>query len=88
MEKFTKITNMAFNLDELDNSNNLEDGRPSNTLFTYYVTSYNEFTHFEPHTPQYKKLTNDMITSLTLRITDQNNNIITNGPGTTVVLHI
>ena len=45
-EKFTKITNMIFNLDELDNSNNLEDGRPSNTLFTYYVTSYNEFTHF------------------------------------------
>ena len=63
MEKFTKITNMIFNLDELDNSDSLEDGRPSNTLFTYYVTSYNEFTHFEPHTPQYKKLKNDMITS-------------------------
>ena len=88
MEKFTKITNMIFNLDELDNSDNLEDGKPSNTLFTYYVTSYNEFTHFEPHTPQYKKLKNDMIISLTLRITDQNNNIITNGPRTTVVLHI
>ena len=88
MEKFTKITNMIFNLDELDNSDNLEDGRPSNTLFTYYVTSYNEFTHFEPHTPQYKKLRNDMVTSLTLRITNQNNKIITSGPGTTVVLHI
>ena len=35
--------------------------------------------HFEPHTPQYKKLKNGMITSLTLRITDQNNNVITNG---------
>ena len=57
-------------------------------LFTYYVTNYNEFTHFEPHTPQYKKLKDDMITSLTLRITDQNNKIIANGPGTTVVLHI
>ena len=34
-EKFTKITNMIFNLDELDNSDNLEDERPSNTLFTY-----------------------------------------------------
>ena len=88
MGKFTKITNMIFNLDELDNSDNLEDGRPSNTLFTYYVTSYNEFTHFEPHTPQYKKLKNGEITSLTLRIMDQNDKIITNGPGTTVVLHI
>ena len=87
MEKFTKITNMIFNLDELDNSNNLEDGRPSNTLFTYYVTNYNEFTHFKPHTPQYKKLKNGEITSLTLRIMDQNDKSITNGPGTTVVLH-
>ena len=38
--------------------------------------------------PIYKKLTNGEIVSLTLKITDQNNNIITNGPGTTVVLHI
>ena len=87
-EKFTKITNMIFNFDELYNGNNLEDGRPSNTLFMYYVTSYNEFTHFEPHTPQFKKLKNDIITSLTLRIMNQNNKIITNGPGITVVLHI
>ena len=49
-ETFTKITNMIFNLDELDNSDNLEDGRPSNTLFMYYVTNYNEFTPFRtPH---------------------------------------
>ena len=88
MEKFTKIANVIFNLDELDNSNNLEDGRPSNTLFTYYVTNYNEFTHFEACTPLYKKLKNGEITSLTLRITDQNDKIITNGPGMTVVLHI
>ena len=79
---------MIFNLDELDNSDDLEDGRPSNTLFTCYVTSYNEFTHFEPRTPQYKKLKNGEITSLTLRITYQYDKIITNGPGTTVVLHI
>ena len=87
-EKFTKITNMIFNVDELDNSNNLEDGRPSNTLFTYYVTSYNEFTHFEPHTPQYKKLRHAEIISLTLKITDQAGKVITDGPRTTVVLHI
>ena len=41
MEKFTNITNMIINLDELDNSDNLEDRRPSNTLFTYHVTSCN-----------------------------------------------
>ena len=86
MEKFTKITNIIFNLDELYNSNNLQDGRPSNTLFTYYVTSYNDLTCFEPHTPQYKKLKNDMITSLTLRIMDQNNKIITNGPASYLII--
>ena len=46
------------------------------------------FTRFKPQTPQYKRLKNGEIVSLTLRITDQNINIITNGPGTTVVLHI
>ena len=34
------------------------------------------------------KLKYGEIVSLTLKITDQNNKIINNGPGTTVVLHI
>ena len=79
---------MTISLNELDNSDNLEDGRPSNTLFTYYVTGPEYSTCLEPHTPQYKALKNDMITSLTLAITDQAGNIITDGPETTVVLHI
>ena len=79
---------MIFNLNELDNSGNLKDGRPSDALFTYYVSSSKDFTRFEPQTPQYKKLKKGEIVSLTLRITDHNNNIITDGPGTTVVLHI
>ena len=86
--KLEKVKKMAISLKELDNSNNLEDGRPSNTLFTYYVTGPEYSTRFEPATPQYKKLKNGMITSLTLKITDQNNNIITDGPQVTVVLHI
>ena len=86
--KLKEIMKVAISLNELDNSDNLEDGRPSNTLFTYYVTSPEDFTHFEPHNPRYMKLKYGEIVSLTLKITDQNNNIITNGPGTTVVLHI
>ena len=43
---------------------------------------------FEPQTPQYKALKYGEIVSLTLKITDQNNNIISNGLGTTVMLHI
>ena len=77
--KLRGITEMILNLDELDNSDNLENGRPSNALPTYYVTDDKDFTRFEPHTPQYKKLKNGEFTSLTLRITDQNNNIVTDG---------
>ena len=79
---------MTISLNKLDNSDNLEDGKPSNTLFTYFVTSPEYFTHFEPQSPQYKKLKNDTITSLTLAITGQNNDIITDGLETTVVLNI
>ena len=36
---------MIFNLNELDNADNLEDGRPRNT---YHVTANEDFTCFEP----------------------------------------
>ena len=86
--KLEKVTKMVIILKELNNSNNLEDGRPSNTLFIYYVTSNEYSMHFEPCTPQYKKLKSGIIDFLSLKITDQNNSIITDGPGMTVVLHI
>ena len=37
--KLERIMKIMISLNELDNSDNLEDGRPSNVLFTYYVTS-------------------------------------------------
>ena len=86
--KLKGITEMILNLNELDNSDNLKDGRPSNELLTYHVTNDKDFMHFEPDIPQYKKLKNGEFTSLTLRITDQNNKIITDGPQVTLVLHI
>ena len=49
--KLAKVTNMIFKLDELDNSNNLEDGKPSNTLFMYYMPGSENFMRFEPATP-------------------------------------
>ena len=86
--KLAKVTNMSLKLDELNNSDNLVDGHPSNTLFKYYMPGSEDFTRFEPRTPQYRALKNGEFTSLTLRITDQNGNIITDGPQVTVVLHI
>ena len=52
------ITEMVLNLDEFNNSNNLENGKPSATLLTYHLTSKEDFTCFEPVKPQYKKLRN------------------------------
>ena len=88
MNKLAEVIDMIINLDELNNSNNLKDGYPSNTLFTCYVFGSEDFTCFEPSSPQYKKLKGGQIASLTLRITDQAGNLIANEPGTTVVLHI
>ena len=88
INKLKGITKVAISLNELNNSDNLEDGRPSNKLFTYYVTGPEDYTHFEPRNPRYKALKYGEIVSLTLKITDQNNKIITNGLGTTVLLHI
>ena len=86
--KLEGITKMVFNLNELDDSNNLENGKPSNSLLTYHVTAYDDSTHFEPYASQYKKLKNDEILPLALRIKHMKNNIMTDGPMTTVVLHI
>ena len=86
--KLKGITEITLNLDELNNSDNLKDGHPSNSLLTCHVTSDGDFTCFESQTPQYRKLKNGEFTSLTLKITDQNNNIITDGLQVTVVLHI
>ena len=86
--KLKGITEITLNLDELNDSDNLKDGRPRESLLTYYVTDDKDFTHFEPQNPQYKKLKNGEFTYLTLKITDQNNTFITDGLQVTIVLHI
>ena len=86
--KLKSITEITLNLDELGNSDNLKDGRPSNSLLTYYMTDDKDFMHFKPQNPQYKKLKKGEFSSLNLRMMDQNNNVITDGRQVTVVLHI
>ena len=49
--KLAEVTNMIFNLDEIDNTDNLEEGRPSNTLFTYYMPGSEDFTRFRTNDP-------------------------------------
>ena len=49
--KLERITKMIISLNELDNSDNLEDGRPSNVLFTYLVTSSECYMLLNPKHP-------------------------------------
>ena len=46
--KLEKVKKLNISLNELHNSDNLEDERPSNTLFTYYVTGPEYSIHFNP----------------------------------------
>ena len=55
MNKLKGIMEMIINLDELNNSINLKDGRPSNSLLTYYVTSNEDFTRFRTPKPPVQK---------------------------------
>ena len=56
MNKLKGITEITLNLDELNNSDNVKDGRPSNELLTYHMTDDKDFTCFEAQTPQYTNL--------------------------------
>ena len=87
-DKLPCITKVAFSLDELNNTDNLEDGNLSNMLLSHHMTSNGEFMSFEPVTPQYKRLKNWDLNSLALRIMDQKDNSITDGPEMTIFLHI
>ena len=53
-EKLACVTKIVLSLDELDNTDNLEDGNLSNVQLRYHLTGSEEFTHLEPLTPQYK----------------------------------
>ena len=76
MNKLARITEMVINLDEPNNTDNLENGRLSSILLKYYVTDSQDFMDFDPFTPQYKRLKNWELNSLTLKVTDQKGNTI------------
>ena len=42
--KLKGITEITLNLNELNNSNNIKDGRPSNELLAYHMTDDKDFT--------------------------------------------
>ena len=65
MDNLAHVTEVVISLNELDNTDKIEDGNLSDVLLRYHVTANGEFTSFEPVTPQYKRLRNGEFTSLT-----------------------
>ena len=84
--KLIHVNSINFILNELDNTENLVNERFSNILFNYHVQKYKKSTFYESKNRQYKKLKNGVFTSLTIQMTDQNNQPVS--LGTQVVLHI
>ena len=56
--KLEGVTEVVISFDELNNTDNLKDERPSNVLLRHYMTSSEEFERFEPAIPEYNKLKN------------------------------
>ena len=56
--KLENVTKMVISLDKLDNSDNLEDGRSSNALLTYCVSSPNilRILSLPPHNIRIRKM--------------------------------
>ena len=75
--KLAGIIEVVLILNELNNTDNLEDRRLNNVLLSCHVTDSDEFMRCEPVTLQYKKHKNWEFTSLTLRIMNQKSNSIT-----------
>lgn len=85
------ITELKFDLKELHSEDNIVDGRPDNELMTYHVSDSShkiDVIRFEPKRLRYKNLKVGKLDSLTLRVVDQNNNIVKEGLTATVILHI
>ena len=77
-----------FYLNELDNTQIFENNQLSNLLLKYYITNCDGYLSYQPTNPVYKPLKNGIITSLSLKITDENNNLFEKDLGIDIQLHI
>ena len=85
------ITELNYCISELKTEENLIDGEPSDILHTYLVseaTKKSEVMRFEPKRLRFKRLANKNLTKLTIRITDQEGQLVNYCFTSTVSLQI
>ena len=85
------VTELNYCTSELKAEENIVDGEPSDILHTYLVspsTQKTEVMRFEPKRLRFKRLANKTITKLTVRVTDQEGELVRDGLTTTIILQI
>ena len=85
------VTELNYCVSELKTEENSIDGEPSDILHTYLVsqaTQKTEVMRFEPKRLKFKRLANKTITKLTVRVTDQEVELVRDGLTTTIILQI
>ena len=88
-KKLIGVRELNFSLDAIDNTKNLLDGKVFNSLLTFYkINSSEDVTFYDAEWPQYKQLKNGPITSLTVRVTDQDGAVLKDPCGIALTLHI
>ena len=85
------VTELNYCVSELKTEENLEDGDPCDILHTYLVspsTQKTEMMRFELKRLRFKRLVNKKINKLTVRITDQDGELVKEGLSSTIILQI
>ena len=81
----------SFKINKLSTTDNIFNGKPSDSLFTGYLNkdmSFGDIIYFEPNNIQYKKLVNGVIDQLKVLLVDGDGNKILSNFKISIVLHI
>ena len=81
----------SFKINKLSTTDNILNGKPSDTLFTGYLNqdiSSGDIVYFEPANIQYKKLVNGVIDQLKVSLVNGDGNEILSNFKISIVLHI
>ena len=81
----------SFKINKLSTTDNIFNGKPSDVLYTGYLStdiSFGVIVYFEPKSIQYKKLANGFIDQLKVSLVDGDGNEILSNFKISIVLHI
>ena len=81
----------SFKINKLSTTDNIFNSKPSDILYTGYLTKdilFGDILYFEPKNIQYKKLVNGAIDQFKISLIDGDGNEISSNFNISIVLHI